>query len=207
VKRRLGHADQLADPDCGEVAALRGLFGNVRVMGSLKSFLPHMAKLLGTTANTLYTRQQALVELGVLEAVPGRGPGSGTPLDGSGVAALVIALLAADTLQDTDDRVRAFCLATPLDADRCPWTGEANLQAALAAALSSPEMAESLGFLLLDRHNSRVRLGHGRTSESGSIFVSSAPRPISKIMITASIDATRLKRLASMLQAEMEGSK
>ncbi|KRR26485.1 hypothetical protein CQ14_03080 [Bradyrhizobium lablabi] len=177
-------------------------------MASLKSFLPHLAKLLGTTANTLYTRQQALVELGVLKAVPGRGPGSGTPLDGSGVAALVIALLAADTLQDTDDRVRAFCLATPKDADRCPWTGAANLQEALAAVLTSEQMAADLTFVSVYRNKRAAGLGwrpFGRHNRSDFV-VSSAP-PRSAISIIAGIDSDTLRKLAAMLQAEMAGSK
>ena len=178
-------------------------------MASLKSFLPQMAQLFGTTANALYTRQQALAELGVLKFVDGRGPGSGTPLDGSGVAALVIALLAADTLHDVDQRVRAFCLATPKDADKCPWTGEANLQSALAALLMSSEKAESLEFFSIYRHDNTAQLGcpNGSFGSVRSEFVSSAPQSLSTIRIMAYCDGPILKGLAAMLQAEMAGSK
>ncbi|MGO4513243.1 hypothetical protein CT676_35990 [Bradyrhizobium sp. MOS001] len=191
-------------------------------MASLKAFLPDMAKLFGTTADALYTRQRALAELGVLKVVEGRGPGSGTPLDGSGVAAIIIALLAADTLQDTDIRVRAFCRATPFedippdyrpgksrkDFDRCPWTGETNLQSALAAVLMSREKAESLGSFTVHRHNNTASLTFGRPNASfASLFASSAPQPRSAIRISADIEAASIRRLAAFLQIEMAGSK
>jgi hypothetical protein len=177
-------------------------------MASLKSFLPHMANWAGTTADALYTRQRALVELGVMKFVGSRGPGAGTPLDGSGVAALVIALLAADTLHDTDIRVREICRAKPNDADKCPWTGEADFQSALAAVLVSKERAESLRSVSVQRYNNHAALGYGHPNEVlGSVFVSRGPLPRSAIRISADIDAARLRGLAAMLQAEMAGSK
>jgi hypothetical protein len=172
-------------------------------MASLKAFLPHMANWVGTTADALYTRQRALVELGVLKFVDSRGPGSATPLDGSGVAALVIALLAADTLQDTDIRVRDFCRAKPNDAGKCPWTGEADFQSALAAVLTSKEKAESLRSVSVQRYNNRAALGYGHPNES--VFVSPGPLPRSAIRISASVEAANLRRLAAFLQAEMAG--
>ncbi|MGY3117904.1 hypothetical protein ACVWXQ_001841 [Bradyrhizobium sp. S3.14.4] len=177
-------------------------------MASLKAFLPHMANLFGTTADALYSRQRALVELGVMKFVGSRGPGSGTPLDGSGVAAMIIALMAADSLQDTDIRVRAFCRATPVDGDRCPWTGAANLQSALAAVLMSREKAESLVSFTVHRHNNTASLTYGRPNDSfGSVFASSAPRPRSAIRISADIEAANIRRLAAFLQIEVAGSK
>ena len=191
-------------------------------MASLKAFLPHLANLFGTTADALYSRQRALVDLGVMKFVGSRGPGSGTPLDGSGVAAMVIALMAADSLQDTDIRVRAFCRAKPVedippdyrpgkshkDLDRCPWTGEANLQSALAAVLMSREKAESLGSFTVHRHNNTASLTYGRPNESfRSVFASPEPRPRSAIRISADIEAANIRRLAAFLQEEMAGSK
>jgi hypothetical protein len=173
-------------------------------MASLKAFLPHMANWAGTTADALYSRQRVLVELGVMKFFGSRGPGSGTPLDGSGVAALVIALLAADTLQDTDIRVREICRAKPKDADKCPWTGEADFQSALAAVLVSKEKAESLRSVSVQRYNNHAALGFGHPNEVlGSVFESRAPQPRSVIRISADIEASRFRRLAAFLQAEM----
>jgi hypothetical protein len=178
-------------------------------MASLKAFLPHMAKVLGTTADALYSRQRALVDLGVLRAVAGRGPGSGTPLNGAGVASLIIALLAADTLQDTDERVRLLCNAKPRDAEKCPWTAEANFQSALAAVLVSKEMSRSLAFLSVYRHHNRAQIGYGRPDQSfGSMFQAKTLRKQQPIIrISANIEINKLKILAGMLQAENGGMK
>jgi hypothetical protein len=162
-----------------------------------------MAEVIGSvTAAGLYGRMRALVDLGLIEFVEGRGPGSGTPLDGSGVAALVIALLAADTLQDTDDRVRGLCLAAPKGGDRCPWTGAANLQEALAAVLMSAEMSEKLIFFSIYRSDSAAAFGYGRPVLR-SDFVSGAPRPISAISIIASIETGAIRMLGELLRAEL----
>jgi hypothetical protein len=83
------------------------------VMAGLKSFLNGIAPILGVSPLALYERQRALVNLGVLRAVPGRGPGSGVPLTPYNVAAVVISVLATDNLSEIDDRVVGIIRATP----------------------------------------------------------------------------------------------
>jgi len=83
------------------------------VMASLRAFLNGLAPILGMTGATLYERQRVLTTLGVLEATPGRGPGSGVPLTADGVAAVIISLLATDALSEVDKRVVALCNAVP----------------------------------------------------------------------------------------------
>lgn len=87
-------------------------------MASLKSFLPTLSNIFGHTPDALYSRQRALVGLGVLGAIEGRGPGSGVPLTAENVAALVISLLAANTLSDVDENVVNLCRAIPSAHDR-----------------------------------------------------------------------------------------
>jgi len=88
-------------------------FGIGWVMASLKSFLHGMAPILGITGAALYERQRALTTLGILEAVPGRGPGSGVSLTAEGVAAVIISVLAAENLSEVDKRVVDLCGAIP----------------------------------------------------------------------------------------------
>lgn len=83
------------------------------VMASLKAFLYGLAPILGITGAALYERQRALTNLGILEATPGRGPGSGVPLTAENVAAVVISVLAAETLSEIDEDVAALCNAPP----------------------------------------------------------------------------------------------
>jgi hypothetical protein len=83
------------------------------VMAGLKSFLYGVAPILGTSPAALYERQRALVNLGVLKAAKGRGPGSGVPLTAENVGAVVISLLAAQSLSKIDQYVVDLCNAQP----------------------------------------------------------------------------------------------
>jgi len=78
-------------------------------MSSLKAFLPRMARTFGTTPDALYARQRALIRLGLLPTLEGKGPGSGVLLTADSVAVMIIAILSADTLAETDQRVVAMC--------------------------------------------------------------------------------------------------
>jgi hypothetical protein len=78
-------------------------------MASLKSFLPVLSRNLGLTPDALYSRQRALVNLGLLAAKEGRGPGSGVELSADTLAVLLIAIMSADTLADMDGRAVAMC--------------------------------------------------------------------------------------------------
>jgi hypothetical protein len=105
---------------CFGLQGIRGvhppLFWYRCAMTSLKSYLYGVAPILGLTPAALYERQRALVKLGLLTATPGRGPGSGVPLTAENVAAVLISVLASDSLSDVDQRVVALCEALP-DAD------------------------------------------------------------------------------------------
>ena len=175
-------------------------------MASLKAFLPQISKVLSVSADALYSRQRALVDLGVLKSVAGRGPGSGTPLDGAAVAGLIIALLMADTLQDTDHRVRLICSAAPADSARCPWTGESDFQSTLAAILTSNDRMHSIASVIVYRHVFRSQILYGRPDDSltSRFKAKSIPKgPAPSISLQASMDAKTLKSVAAMLQAEM----
>jgi hypothetical protein len=62
----------------------------------------------------LYERQRALVRGGLLELSDGRGPGSGVRADTRGIALLIIAVLATDSLSETEKRVREIADAEPV---------------------------------------------------------------------------------------------
>ena len=83
-------------------------------MAGLKSFLHGVAPILGVSPAALYERQRALVNIGVLETTTGRGPGSGVPFTAENVAAILISLLAADSLSKVDKCVADLCTATPV---------------------------------------------------------------------------------------------
>lgn len=103
-------------------------------MSSLKAFLPALSDILRLSRDALHNRQRALVELGLLDVVPGRGPGSGAPLTATNVAGLLISLLAARELRDVDVEVVAICRAKMLP-DRKSTSSKPTFQEAVAEAL------------------------------------------------------------------------
>ena len=98
------------------------------VMASLKAFLPTLASILASTPDALYSRQRALINLGLLPTRKGRGPGSGVELSADTLAVLLIAGLCSETLAETDQRVGAICGATD-------WDSKTTYREAVAAAL------------------------------------------------------------------------
>jgi hypothetical protein len=82
-------------------------------MASLKSFLQGVAPILGVSLATLYERQRALVRLGVLPPSTGAGPGSGVPFTAENFAAILISLLASDSLSDVDQSMVTLFKAMP----------------------------------------------------------------------------------------------
>jgi hypothetical protein len=119
-------------------------------MASLKAFLPQLAKIVDMTPDALYSRQRALTQIGVLKATEGRGPGTGVPLSGEAVAAMIIALMASDSLQDTDQRVARTCNAVATEGI-CEWTGAKTFQSALTAVILSEERVRSFYSLTIAR--------------------------------------------------------
>jgi hypothetical protein len=83
-------------------------------MASLKLFLERVAPILEVTPAALYERQRALVGLGVLTAIEGRGRGSGVPFTADNFAAVLISVLATDSLSEVDERVSVLCDAHPV---------------------------------------------------------------------------------------------
>ena len=98
----------------------------------LKLYGVALARILGSTPAALYERQRALVRAGLLDAVAGHGPGSGTTTTAGSVALLVLATMASGTLLETESRARSVAAAAPLNAERCPLTSMKSFQDALA---------------------------------------------------------------------------
>ena len=73
-------------------------------MASLKSFLPHLAKVLDMSPLALYERQRALVRAGLLESRPGRGPEAECSADAKSVAMLLISVLATSSLSEVEEQ-------------------------------------------------------------------------------------------------------
>lgn len=106
---------------------------------SLKGVIPRLAKAVGMTPAAIYERQRALVRAGLLQARPGRGPGSGVPGDAKSLTTLLISILAAGSLSEVEEQTKLIGNLKSKDA-RCPVTGKRTLATALTATLSSEEL-------------------------------------------------------------------
>jgi hypothetical protein len=84
------------------------------VMAGLKSFLYAVAPILDVSPAALYERQRALVNVGALKTTAGRGPGSGVPFTAENFSAILISLLAAESLSKVDTNVADLCEARPV---------------------------------------------------------------------------------------------
>ncbi|WP_092031059.1 hypothetical protein [Bradyrhizobium sp. OK095] len=119
---------------------------------SLKSYIPTLARVLNDSESALYERQRALVREGLLEATPGKGPGSGVRATPESVAMLLIGYLASVSLVEAGERARAIARAKA----GVGKTAEA-FKDALARTLSSEELAATVKTI-------RVGITHGDAS-------------------------------------------
>jgi hypothetical protein len=176
-------------------------------MMSLKAFLPQLSEIFGTTPAALYERQRALVRLGVLTPLDGRGPGSGVKLSAGNVAALIIALAVTDNLSDTDERVQNLCDAVPLFKPLCPFTKATTFHGALSAILSSVEKAKSLSSVHVDRADLSAMIQykptHRKTLHSSFAWKRKTPLVWPAIITNAAISDRAIK-LAGRALAQSE---
>jgi DNA-binding IscR family transcriptional regulator len=117
---------------------------------SLKGFIPELAEAVGMTPAALYERQRALVRAGLLHGESGRGPGSGVRATPESVAMLLIALLATDSLSETEYQAR---IVANLKSGKqpCPLTGKKTFASAVASALASEDAAKRIRWLEVER--------------------------------------------------------
>lgn len=174
-------------------------------MKSLKAFTERFDDVAKTTKDGLYERQRALVRLGVLRPLPGRGRGSGVPLNARNLSALIASMLATDKLSEVDTRVVHLCEATPSPGPTCPFTGAPNFRDALAAIISSPKRAKLTLGLSLGREKLEPEiLFRAKRKVVRSLF-----RPRQKksrdafISATVTLNSDALLTLARLLEHEL----
>lgn len=109
-------------------------------MPSLKEFAAVIAKAAMVSPSAVYERQRALTRSGLLPP-PERGRGKGLMATSETVSIVLIALLATDSLSETDERVKKLASARFLDPKlaACPWTGQKTFRAALKFLLADDE--------------------------------------------------------------------
>lgn len=107
---------------------------------SLKSLFPELGRILGETPDTLYGWQRAMVREGLLDAAPGRGPGSGVPANPEAMAQFLIGICCQATRSENAPLARTVAKAPSADG-QCPLTGAKTFIAALTATLADESLA------------------------------------------------------------------
>lgn len=176
-------------------------------MSGLKSFLSAISPVIGVSPAALYERQRALVKLGLLDAAPGRGPGSGVPLSADNVAVMIICVLATESLSDVDERVTALCNAAPdvhLAMNRLRWEkiGKPTFRSEISRLLVGDQLKwrPSADFFRGIRVSRcwRGQIVHGRGGlQPIDFFVDESRQYVSdrEISITAEIEKEMLDKL------------
>jgi hypothetical protein len=126
-------------------------------MGSLKGYIPGLARHLGATPASLYERQRALIHGGLLDLPPGHGPGSGIRANVSSVAMLVLSVMASSRLNNSAERTQEIACARALDGNRCRFTGARTFLAAVETLIAQPERIYPADVSLLGLQVSHTR--------------------------------------------------
>jgi hypothetical protein len=189
------------------------------VMISLKAFLYGVAPLIGMTTAALYERQRALVKLGLLTPFPGRGPGSGVPFSAENAAAVIISVLASDSLSEVDERVVALCRAQTGDVASigkrdAQWkavVGEPTFHSEVANVLSGQDIQSGparlhpnyRGIRVTRCWRGQIMRGRQRGASPVDFFVDSDDRHVSRrrISVTAEIEEEMLDKLILYTQS------
>jgi hypothetical protein len=163
---------------------------------SLKWFTPGLARLLGTTAPRLYEREQALIRAGILDASPGRGPGSGVRATAPSIALLIIAMLAAETLRETESRTKEIAELTPVDAERCPLRGTRSFLYALTDLVSSRSRSSRTIEVKISRTAARAMIVFYRDRERLECEFTGPNAKEPALRVSATLDGTVIKQIA-----------
>jgi hypothetical protein len=134
---------------------------------SLKAALPSLAPILGESADALYSHQRAFVAAGLLESVPGRGPGSGTPGTPATIATFLICMLTRANIAENVPFARSIADAVPeggVDA----LTSASTFKDALAAVLSDEKLSARVGHIQIQMNGGYAKVGWERTPTSAS---------------------------------------
>jgi DNA-binding Lrp family transcriptional regulator len=169
-------------------------------MIGLKAFIPQLSKALNISETALYERQRALVRAGLLEHTGGRGPGSGVRLSAEAVAMMLIAVLATDSLSETEAATRLLAKAKrgrgPAYKKFERSLGDAQtFKDALVNALSSDEVASQTKMVRVYRQDCVGCFLTGHGDEVAAEFFSSKKAAPTELHVIAELSVPTMHNL------------
>jgi hypothetical protein len=108
---------------------------------SLNAMFPVLGRILGETPDALRAHQRAFVRAGLLESIPGKGPGSGVRASPETLAEFLIGMLTNASIAANVPVAKAFGNARRLHHGKCPLTDAIKFKDALARLLTSEQLA------------------------------------------------------------------
>ena len=109
---------------------------------SLKATFPALGRILGRTPDQLYGYQRAFVGAGLLDSIPGRGPGSGVSATPKSVAQFLICLLTQASIAENVRAAKAFARAREHSGKTCLLTEAKTFVDALERLLADESLAK-----------------------------------------------------------------
>jgi hypothetical protein len=143
---------------------------------SLKSLFPTLGKILNISPSALYAYQLRYVDAGILEATPGRGPGSGVRASPETMAQFLIGLVTNASVEENVGLARNLGNARAT-AGECPLTGAKRFKDALARILGSEALAARVRLLELGITSGQVNIQFDGTPASAGPELWVADRP------------------------------
>jgi hypothetical protein len=174
-------------------------------MASLKSFLPQMSEVLGTTVDLLYGRQRALVDLGLLVSTEGRGPGSGVVLSSGTVATMLITFLATESLSEIDGHLAALCKAKPKGKRRTGYY-QRSFQADVGKALvfhPLPDIGQQTYSSICVTRGAGGQIYFDGGKRSLDYLLEEKHQKIRPVFVTASLESDALQQLQFRLTSAL----
>lgn len=143
---------------------------------SLKSMFPALGRILDVSPAALYAYQRAFVTAGILDATPGRGPGSGVRASPETVAQFLIGLLTNASIEENVPLARSLGNARSTYG-QCPLTGAKRFKDALANVLGSEAQAKRVRLVELGVTIGQAAIEYDGTPASAGPEKWAADRP------------------------------
>ena len=173
-------------------------------MASLKAFAAEIAAIVGSTPAAVYERQRALIRAGIFPEPESRGRGHGLEALPETVAILLIALLATDSMSETDERVGALAKARfdDITKPKCELTGTSRFGDALTAILQSKEIASRVWRVEVSRTSARATIWfrRGRNIHQSNFGNERAMRMMPAIEVEAKLSDFAIRNIMTALK-------
>lgn len=132
---------------------------------SLNALFPSLEHILGETPGTLRAFQRSLVREGLLESVPGKGPGSGVPGSAEAMAQFLIGICCQATRLENVPYAQAASKAAALGG--CTLTSKKTFGEAFAAILGDRRLASRVQQLTISTNAGAARISYDHDQETG----------------------------------------